>query len=52
MWQSISMYFGCSWNTEFVACILLSHCHSIKEMVAQKELWNLEEDKLAIEFHM
>jgi len=37
---------------DLMKCILLRHCHNIKEMVAQKKLPNLEKDRLAIKFHM
>ena len=37
---------------DLLQCILLRHCHIIKEMNFQKGLSNIEEDKQIIEFHI
>jgi len=49
--NNVTIYFYVE-TLDLLQCILLSHCHNIKEMTTQKGLWNLEEDKLVVEFHM
>jgi len=52
IWHYISICFVRSWNTEFAAMHLAESLSQSKEMVVQKELLNLEEDRLVIEFYM